>query len=466
MRPAGLFPSEETLGINTDLYELAMAAAYFKAGRMGDQATFELFTRELPIGRSFLVAAGLEQALHFIKNLHFNDQILEYLRGLELFEATDAAFFDHLGSLRFTGRIDALPEGTIFFPNEPILQITAPIIEAQIVETYLINSINFQSMVASKAARLCLAAEGKPVIDFGTRRAHSPQAGVLAARAAFIGGCEGTSNVLAGYEMGIPVYGTMAHSFVQFFDQEIEAFRRFHEAFPHGSTILVDTYDTLAGIRKVLDLPGKINAVRIDSGDLHQLSLEIRRLLDEQGHSEVRIFASGDLNEEKILALANSSIDGYGVGTELVVSADAPSCNLVYKLVEVVREDKIYPKMKASQGKATLPYRKHILRRISEGIFSGDQICTDTELPAESTDETLSLLQNYMHNGRLVCELPKVLQIREYAGEQLRRLPARFKLLRAETTYSVEYSPRLRQIQKELGKEFPLRSSQANQDDA
>jgi nicotinate phosphoribosyltransferase len=454
MKPASLFPSKETLGINTDLYELTMAAAYFKSGRMEDQATFELFTRELPAARSFLVAAGLEQALHFIENFQFNEEILKYLRGLEVFESTEDAFFDYLGSLRFTGEINALPEGTVFFPNEPILQITAPIIEAQIVETYLINSINLQSMVASKAARICLAAEGKPVIDFGARRAHSPHAGVLAARAAYIGGCAGTSNVLAGYEMDIPVYGTMGHSFVQFFDQEIEAFQCFHEAFPQGSTILVDTYDTLAGVRKVLDLPGKIAAVRLDSGDLHQLAVETRRLLDEQDYSEVRIFASGDLNEEKIQALVNSPIDGYGVGTELVVSADAPSCNLVYKLVEVAREGEVKPKMKTSQGKATLPHRKQIFRRIHEGCFSGDLLSTDRESPPRDKGETLSLLKAFVKNGQLVCELPDAVRIREHAGKQLQQLPAGLKVLNTEAAYSVDYSPRLHRIQEDLEKEL------------
>ena len=456
MKPASLFPSEETLAINTDLYELTMAAAYFKAGRIEDRATFELFTRRLPAARNFLVAAGLEQALHFIENLRFNDQTLQYLRGLEVFDSIEDAFFDYLGGLKFSGEITALPEGTVFFPNEPILQVTAPIIEAQIVETYLINSINFQTMVASKAARICLAAQGKPVIDFGTRRAHSPQAGVLAARAAFIGGCEGTSNVLAGYQMDIPVYGTMAHSFVQFFDQETEAFQRFHEAFPQGTTFLVDTYDTLAGVRKVLDLAGEMAAVRLDSGDLHHLALETRKLLDEHNRSEVQIFASGDLDEEKIQDLAEAPIDGYGVGTNLVVSADAPSCNLVYKLVEVGREDTVSPKMKTSPGKATLPHRKQIHRLIREGSFSSDLLCTSRETPPKGKGETLSLLKDFFKDGQLVRELPDLLQIREYAGKQLQRLPAPLKALQAEEVYPVEYSPRLRRIQKELEENFTL----------
>ena len=449
MKPASLFPSDETLGIHTDLYELTMAAAYFKAGRMADQATFELFTRELPAARNFLVAAGLEQALHFIENFQFNNDTLDYLRGLEIFESTEEAFFDYLGRLRFTGEIRALPEGTIFFPNEPIVQVTAPIIEAQIVETYLINSVNFQSMVASKAARVCLAAAGRPVVDFGARRAHSTQAGVLAARAAFISGCAGTSNVLAGYQMGIPVYGTMAHSFVQFFEEEGEAFECFYQAFGGDSTILVDTYESLAGVRKALELPEDIAAVRLDSGDLNDLAVKTRQLLDQHGRSAVRIFASGDLNEEKIQALADSPIDGYGVGTDLVVSSDAPSCNLVYKLVEVTREGDVSPKMKTSEGKATLPHRKQIFRRIHEGSFCGDLLSTHGEA-APDQGETLSLLKHYVKAGRLACELPDLLEIREHAHQQLEGLPAPVKLLRGGEAYSVEYSPRLRPMAQGL----------------
>ncbi len=452
MKPASLFPSDETLGVNTDLYELTMAAAYFKAGRMADQSTFELFTRALPGTRNFLVAAGLEQAVHFVENLRFNDDILGYLRGLQIFESTEDAFFDYLGSLRFTGEIRALPEGTIFFPNEPIIQVTAPIIEAQIVETYLINSVNFQSMVASKAARVCLAAAGRPVIDFGARRAHSPQAGVLAARAAFISGCEGTSNVLAGYQMGIPIYGTMAHSFVQFFEEEGEAFERFYQAFGRDSTILVDTYESLAGVRKALDLPEDIAAVRLDSGDLEALAVKTRELLDQHGHSGVRIFASGDLNEEKIQTLADSPIDGYGVGTELVVSADAPSCNLVYKLVEVDREGTVSPRMKTSEGKATLPHRKQIFRQLcTRGYFSGDWLCGASESAPEGAGEPHSLLQKYVQNGEILGELPDVFQIKEYAREQISKLPAALKRLDTTEPYRVEYSPHLRQVQGQLG---------------
>ncbi len=446
-----LFPTQETLGINTDLYELTMAAAYFEAGRMADRGTFELFTRRLPQTRSFLMAAGLEQALHFIQNVRFTESTLQYLKQLDIFKSINSAFFDYLRNFHFSGDIHALPEGTIFFGNEPIVQVTAPIIEAQLLETYLMNSLNFQSMVASKAARMFLSAKGKSIVDFGSRRAHGPQAGVLAARAAFIGGCAGTSNVLAGYEMGIPLFGTMAHSFVQFFDQETEAFQRFWDVFGEDSTLLVDTYDTLAGVQKALDLGEKIQGVRLDSGDLLSLALQTRELLDQQGRPEVQIVASGNLNEEKIhsFVLQNAPIDAYGVGTDLVVSADAPTCDLVYKLVEVIIEGKAQPRIKTSEGKETLPYRKQISRKIGKGGFGGDLLSRSTEGSGQDRKDVVSLLRKYVGNGQILADLPNIFQIREYAREQLSLLPAAFKLLHSSQEYPVEYS-------KELKKGVPL----------
>ncbi len=440
-----LFPTQETLGINTDLYELTMAAAYFEAGRMADRGTFELFTRRLPQTRSFLMAAGLEQALHFIQNVRFTESTLQYLQQLDLFKSINSAFFDYLKNFRFSGDIHALPEGTIFFSNEPILQVTAPIIEAQLLETYLMSSLNFQSMVASKAARMSLSAKGKSIVDFGSRRAHGPQAGVLAARAAFIGGCVGTSNVLAGYEMGIPVFGTMAHSFVQFFDQESEAFQRSWDVFGEDSTLLVDTYDTLAGVQKVLDLGEKIQAVRLDSGDLLSLAFKTRELLDQQGRPEVQIVASGNLNEEKIhsFVLQDAPIDAYGVGTDLVVSADAPTCDLVYKLVEVIIEGKAQPRIKTSEGKKTLPYRKQISRKIGKEGFGGDLLSRSTEGSPQDREDVVSLLQKYVGNGQILADLPDIFQIQKYAREQLSLLPTAFKLLHSSAEYPVEYSKEL-----------------------
>ena len=350
-----LFPTEDTLGINTDLYELTMAATYFESDRREDWATFELFTRTLPKSRSFLLAAGLEQALHYIQNVRFSKETIKYLRAQKVFYHVSDSFFDYLKGFRFSGDIYAVPEGTVVFAMEPMIQVSGPIIEAQILETFLINTINFQSMVASKASRLRLACKEKHLVDFGTRRAHSIQAGLLAARASFIGGCNGTSNVLAGYEMGIPVYGTMAHSYIQFFGDDLEAFRHFQRIFPEDNILLVNTYDPLKGVKKALQLEEKIRAARLNSGDLLQLSVKTRELLDKAGRNEVQILASGGLDEEKIQSFsrANAPIDAYGVGTDLVVSADAPTCDLVYKLVETIQDGRVEPKIKASEGKIT-----------------------------------------------------------------------------------------------------------------
>ncbi|HLV00788.1 MAG TPA: nicotinate phosphoribosyltransferase [Acidobacteriota bacterium] len=439
LRP--LFPTVDTLGINTDLYELTMAAAYFEGGFSESRATFELFTRRLPRRRTFLLAAGLEQALHYITHVEFGPETIAYLRQLAPFKNVSDDFFDYLSNFRFTGDVYAMPEGTPFFENEPVLQVTAPVIEAQILETYLINTINVQTMVASKAARLCLAARGKSIVDFGSRRAHGPQTGVLAARAAYIGGAAGTSNVLAGFETGIPVYGTMAHSFVQFFDSEKEAFELFRRTFPNHSTILVDTYDTIEGVRKAISLEGPINAVRLDSGDLAALAVEVRKLLDSEGHKDVAIIASGSLDEEKILAfsLKDAPIDSYGVGTELVTSGDAPGCDLVYKLVETFKDGEAQPRFKASKDKATLPYRKQVFRRCRCGEFWEDVIgrC-DEELDAD--EEVRPLLKQYIKDGQLITELPHITEIREYAKSQLDRLRPEYKNLHTAEVYPVSFS--------------------------
>jgi nicotinate phosphoribosyltransferase len=361
-----LLLTESKLGICTDLYELTMSAAYFFSGRKEEVATFELFTRALPPRRSFLVAAGLEQAIHHVLNMRFPAEIIGFLKGLEVFQKVDPAFFDYLQDFRFTGDIWALPEGTIFFENEPILQVRAPIIEAQILETILINVINIQSLIASKAARMCLAARQRSVVDFGSRRAHGPQTSVLAARAAYIGGCAGTSNVLAGYELGIPVYGTMAHSFIQFFDDEKEAFEQYQKVFPDHTTVLIDTYDSLEGLDRALELNEPFQGVRIDSGDFSELVPKIRERLNKAGCPDVLIMASGNMTEDRLLSheLKSLPIDAYGVGTDLVVSGDVPTCDLVYKLVEVERNGRRLPKYKRSEEKETFPFRKMIVRRL------------------------------------------------------------------------------------------------------
>lgn len=456
MKPNPLFPSEKTLGINTDLYELTMLGAYFRAGQTADQATFELFTRRLPNRRNYLVSAGLEQALHYVLNLSFDKEITDYLKSLETFRHLDPAFFEYLHDFRFTGDVYALAEGTPVFPNEPILQVVAPVMEAQLLETYLINTINFQTMVATKAARLCLAAGGKRVVDFGSRRAHSPQASTLAARASFIGGCSGTSNTLAGFELDLPVQGTMAHSFVQFFGDELESFQWFRDTFPQNAVLPVDTYDTLAGVQKALQVEGPISGVRLDSGDLGSLAVEARRLLDQAGKSNVQIVASGDLDEEKLrsLALSDAPIDAYGVGTELVVSRDAPSCDLVYKLVSATRNGKTGPRIKLAKNKDTMPYRKQIFRRGHSSRFCGDVIARWEEVPAGLGSMSAPLLKEYVRKGELTAELPDVFGIRDYARSQLRALPDPIKGLESCPPYPVEYSAELLSAREELEHQF------------
>jgi len=363
-------------GLKTDLYQLTMAAAYFENG-LREPATFELFVRTLPPRRSFLVAAGLEQALEYLANLRFRADEIDFLRGQPVFKNVSQEFFDFLKRLRFTGAVWAMPEGTVAFANEPLLRVTAPIIEAQLVETALLSIINHQTLVASKAARVVAAARRRPVIEFGTRRAHGFEAGLLGARAAYIGGCTGTSNVEAGHRFGIPIFGTLAHSFVMSFDQEEEAFRAFLRVFPDTATILVDTYDTIAAVKLLARKFGpKIPAVRLDSGDLASLSKQVRQILDDAGMPKTRIFTSGDLNEDRIAGLldAGAPIDAFGVGTQLTTSYDSPALGGIYKLVSDVRGGQI----KLSRDKATYPHPKQVWRNEE---FTEDVIAIDDEPP-------------------------------------------------------------------------------------
>jgi nicotinate phosphoribosyltransferase len=438
-----LLLTDSKLGICTDLYEITMAAAYFSSGRKDEIATFELFTRELPPRRSFLVAAGLEQAIHHILNTRFPPEVIEYLKTLKVFRNVVPEFWEYLADFRFSGEILALPEGTLFFENEPIVQVRAPIVEAQILETLLINGINFQTLVASKAVRMCLAAKGREVVDFGSRRAHGPQTSVLAARAAYIGGCAGTSNVLAGLELGIPVYGTMAHSWVQFFEDEKEAYSRFQQVFPESSVFLIDTYDTLQGLDIVIDLEKPFLGVRLDSGDLADLAPIVRNKLDQAGHPHAMIMASGNLNEDKLLLfqLEGLPIDAYGVGTDLVVSGDHPTCDLVYKLVEVEKDGQRIPKLKKSVDKTTIPFRKKIMRRIDHQHFTHDLLIDwEDQLPEQ---EHIPLLQPILRDGLLIRELPSVEESRKLLSEQLSRLPRQFLYLHSSERYPVRLAGRL-----------------------
>lgn len=432
------FVDTSNVSLLTDLYQLTMAAAYWSS-HQNEQAVFELYFRRLPKNRSYIIAAGLEQALEYISNLHFTEEQLTWLRSVPAFQEVDPAFFKYLGKYRFSGDVWGIPEGTPIFPLEPFLQIRGPLIEAQILETYLLCTVNVQSSVASKAIRMVEAAKGKPVVDFGTRRAHGPQAGLLAARASYIGGCIGTSNLLAGKIGGIPVYGTSAHSFVMSFPSELEAFQAYQRVFPNNTILLIDTYDTMEAAAKVDEVGGKILGVRIDSGDLLRDSITVRKVLDEEGLKEIKIFASGDLNEDKIESLLSQGapIDIFGVGTELVTSYDDPALSVVYKLVEVTRKGKMYSAKKTSEGKISYPWRKQVYRFEENGLYTHDLLAKFDEPPPAGGHP---LLQCYMRNGVLIEDVPDLRRIQKRTLHEITQLPAELRRITETAAYPVQFS--------------------------
>ena len=438
--PESLFLSESSLGIVTDLYQLTMAAGYFD-NKIRDIATFELSVRQLPENRSYLVVAGIEQSLHYLAQMKFSDDTIKFLKDLPIFSHVSRNFFEYLKNFKFGGDIYAMPEGTIAFAEEPIMRITAPIIEAQIIETYLLSTINFQTLIATKASRIVHAARGRDVIDFGTRRAHGPQAGILAARACFIGGCKGTSNIFAAYKLGIPAMGTIAHSWVMAFENERNAFHKFYKTFPDNTNLLIDTYDTLTGAKHAATIGRKLIGVRIDSGDLVKLSKRVRKILDNKGLRHVKIIASGDLNEERIdyLLRNDASVDSFGVGTEMVTSKDAPALGGVYKLVELEHNNKSIPKMKFSKDKITYPGKKQVYRSFDkDGNFTADVIGLEDE-----NNKGAPLLIQAIKKGKLYYKLPSIHEIQENAINNLSRLPEPFKRLKKAKTYPVTKSNKL-----------------------
>jgi nicotinate phosphoribosyltransferase len=436
-----LVPDPARPGLITDLYELTMAAAYWESGVADRRASFELFFRELPPHRGYMVAAGLEQAVQYLLSFRFTAEDISYLQRLPLFQRVSAGWFDALRSLSFTGELWAIPEGSVVFPGEPMLRVTAPVMEAQIAETYLLTCLGYETSVASKAARLVSAARSRRCVDFGSRRAHGPQAGLLAARASFIGGCIGTSNTAAAERLGIAPLGTMAHSWVMAFGDEQEAFRKFAAVFPEDATFLIDTYDTLEGVRNTIRSGVRPGAVRLDSGDLAALSKQVRAVLDEAGWQDVSIFASGDLNEYKIDALlrAGSPIDAFGVGTELATVADAPALGVVYKLVEFEGLGHDAGRLKLSADKRTYPARKQVFRQLrSDGKMDHDVIGLASEpLPGEP------LLRQVVDQGELLEPLPALTQIQEHCRLQLTRLPDELKSLDSPGRFAVRISPAL-----------------------
>ena len=443
------------MSLFTDLYELTMCASYFDNKR-NELATFDLFIRKLPPNRSYFVFAGLEQALLFLKNMRFNPEQIDYLRKQRFKED----FLNYLRNFKFSGEVWAIPEGTMVFPNEPVIRVTAPIIEAQLMESFLLNTINIQTMIATKASRVVNVAQRRPVIEFGLRRTQGTDAGMKAARCSYIAGCNGTSNVLAGMKYGIPIFGTMAHSFVMFFDKEIEAFRAFAKTFPDKSLLLIDTFNDIAGAEKAaivaeeLQKKGhKLTGVRIDSGDLVEISKKVRTLLDEKELDYVKIFASGDLDEYKIEELLGkgAKIDAFGVGTRMSTSEDRPYIDVIYKLCEKMdKRGKFAPTMKLSKGKITLPGRKQVFRvKGKTGDFVKDIIALDNE---ECQGDPL--LVKVVEKGELIYNLPMLEAIRENALENLSKLPDRYKRLHKTSSYPVETSPLLKKMINELAKEL------------
>jgi len=427
----------------TDLYHLNMIQAYLDHGQT-ETAVFEFFVRKLPPRRGFLLAAGLEQAIDFLEALHFTSEEIEWLAQTERFECS---LLDHLASFRFTGEVHAVPEGRIVFENEPILRVVAPMQQAQLVETRLINILHFQTLIASKAARVALAAPGKLLVDFGLRRAHEAQAGLMAARASYIAGFAGTATLMAEHEFGIPVYGTMAHSFIEAHDSESAAFEAFAHSRPKNLTLLLDTYDTEKAAHRVVALAPRLatqgitlRAVRLDSGDLIELSKRVRTILDAGGLGAVTIFASGGLDEDNIkeIIITGAPIDGFGVGTSLTTSSDVPALDCAYKLQEYAG----FARRKRSAGKATWPGRKQVWRRYDRyGRMMADTLSVEGD-----AHDGEPLVRPVMTGGRRIGPRPSLHDIRAHARHELERLPAELRELSPMVPYPVQVSASLEQL--------------------
>ncbi len=464
----------------TDLYQLTMVGGYFLLGKKDEKATFDYFFRKIPEDGGFCVSAGLEQLIDFIQNIHFHQEDIDYLSHLNLFPMEVLEYFRNL---RFTGDLHAVPEGTLVFPQEPIVRVTAPLPEAQFIETALLNILNFQTLVATKAARVCLAADGDPVIEFGVRRAQGPDGGLSAARAAFIGGVQATSNLMAGRIYGIPVRGTLAHSWVESFSSELESFEAYAKIYPQSCVLLVDTYDTLrSGVPNAIRIgqclrtqgQGDLQGIRLDSGDLTFLSREARKLLDEAGFPHTRILGSSDLDESLIESIKKqgAAIDAWGVGTRLVTSYSCPALGGVYKLSAIFENGRLQPKLKISDDpeKTTNPGVKKVLRFYDGGDFMrGDVIVLEEEnLPTGQPVEAFHPMLGHIHKtypehfrreeiltpifkgGRLIYEKPSLAVIQKNTQQNLNSLGPQHKRLQNPHIYHVSLGEKLFRQKQEL----------------
>ncbi len=430
-------------GLLVDLYQLTMGESYVAEGLAEREATFSLFFRTLPTGWGYALAAGLEDALGYLESLRFTDDDLAYLDRTGLFTES---FLTRLRGFRFSGRVQAVPEGTAVFPNEPLLEVTGPILEAQIAETMVLNEIHLQTVIASKAARCVDAADGRTLVDFALRRTHGGEAGLKVARASYLAGFDATSNVLAGTVYGIPIAGTMAHSYVESFGSELAAFRAFAQSYPDNAILLVDTYDTLEGARRativareLAESGHRLRGLRLDSGDLLALSKGVRAILDEAGFEDAMVFVSGGLDETDIERLleAGAPIGGFGVGSKMGVSADAPFLDMAYKIVELDGRRVL----KLSEGKATLPGRKQVWRVSSQDGYAYDTIGLDGE-----TGEGEPLLREVMHDGRAIWSEP-LAAIRERGRLERESLPEHVSALDA-SPYEVRLDPSLERLRE------------------
>ena len=445
-----LDPSE--VALFTDLYELTVSAAFFEHG-FNATASFELSMRRMPAGRGYMIAAGVERLIEVLEEYRFDADAIAHLESLQLFKPE---FLDYLSKLRFTGTVRAIPEGTIYFANEPMLEVRAPLIEAQLIETLVLNQLGFASIAATKAARCFSVAGGRRLVDFGPRRAQGADAALIAARSAYIAGFHGSANVLAGKRYGIPVYGTMSHSFVMAHEHERDAFRDFIDSFPTLSTLLVDTYDTLRGVENAAVVAEamrqrnvKIQGVRLDSGDLQELSRSARRILDQAGFADIAIVASGNLDEYKIAELVDSRapIDAFGVGTSLAVSDDAPAADFIYKLVDYNG----HARLKISENKVSTPGRKQLFRaHAADGSFYADMVGIVDESALTVAREfkpapakTVQLLETVVEGGRRIMPRPTITEARERVMNGLTALDARHKTLRRPVEFPVRQTAAL-----------------------